>query len=774
MTRTPLAGYALNTYVIPHWIPGRDAFWYRRQTAKGAEFVLVNAETGTKSTAFPHSAMAKELTRVLGEPITPDALPMQTLDFAAADSSVSFRVKATSIRCRLEPAVACEKAPSEGAGPDVSVSPDKTKAVFVRLGNLWLRDLKTGHESVLTSDGSPDNGYGIGLDLGDQRHLVRLRSGAPSPPLGVHWSPDSQRLIIRHVDQSAVTPYPYLEYAPFDGSFRPKLQSVRLPLAGEPEPRVTWVAFDIRAGTHRPIDLPYSDLEMATPSAIETDPDRWSADSRDFFGFLPSHNEHSVHLFDIDAAKGAARDLIHEEAYPPAVFHAGGYETPSVAILGGGREILWFSQRDGLGQIYLYDGQTGALKNQVTKGDFVVRDIVKIDETRRKLYFVVSGVEANPYWRDLYEVNFDGSGQRRLSPETGDKLITNPITPFSFNGAIGYESISPDARFALYTVSPIDKPPELVLRRVADGALVSVVETADISALLAAGYRPPEEFTTKAADGTSDIYGVIYRPTNYDPRRKYPVIDSNYASPTTPITPHNFTAALTQIDISPAPTWTALGFVVIVVDGRGTPFRGKAFSSPVLGFTATMGLEDHVAAIRALAARDKGLDLERVGIAGMSYGGWTSVRALINYPDFYKVALAGAPPGSWYSMIPAVGLVDAYDGPPVYADGGHLRPTPTAKPVNWSASDSIAQIGKIKGKLLLLMGGVDENVLPGSTMQLLQAAEDADRNIDLVFNPRGNHAGFYGQYATRKSWDFFVRNLMGETPPSDFQLGHDP
>jgi dipeptidyl aminopeptidase/acylaminoacyl peptidase len=156
----------------------------------------------------------------------------------------------------------------------------------------------------------------------------------------------------------------------------------------------------------------------------------------------------------------------------------------------------------------------------------------------------------------------------------------------------------------------------------------------------------------------------------------------------------------------------------------------------------------------------------------MSYGGWTSVRALIDYPDFYKVALAGAPPGSWYSMIPAVGLVDAYDGPPVYADGGHLRPTPTAKPVNWSASDSIAQIGKIKGKLLLLMGGLDENVLPGST--LLQAAEDADRNIDLVFNPRGNHAGFYGQYATRKSWDFFVRNLMGETPPSDFHLGHDP
>jgi dipeptidyl-peptidase-4 len=774
LTRTHLAADVKNGLVIPRWIKGRDAFWYRRETPEGAEFVVFDAATGEKRPAFPQAEMAAALTRLMKTDLTAQTLPFNAFDFGADGRSVTFTVKDQVTTCQLAP-VTCSAAPASPVTTSMSVAPDGVSAVLVREGNLWLRDMKTGAEHALTTDGRPDNGYGIPPDWGDTHRLATLRDGKPVAPFGVRWSPDSRRVIVTRVDQSHVQPYPYVEYAPLDGSFRPKAYILRIPLAGEALPVVTWYVLDLSAGTRQAVDLPYSDLEMKTPGG-ESSSGFWSADGAHHFVFLPGRDEHSAYLFDIDLATGRSREVIKETVSPPAILNAGGgFAAPAVAILGGGAEAIWFSQRSGWGQLYLYDVTTGRLKNAITHGDFTVRDIVKVDETARQLYFVASGLQTeDPYWRDLYRVNLDGTGLMRLSPEPGDKMLINPKTPFSFDAAKGYESVSPDNKYVAYTVSKIAEAPELIVRRVADGRRIAMVERADISRLLAAGYRPPEAFVAKAADGKTDIYGAIYRPPGYDRAKTYSVIDSNYNSPITPIAPHNFMAALSQTDISTQASWAALGFIVVTLDARGTPFRGRAFSDVPLGYTATMGLEDHVAVIRQLAARDPGLDLDRVGIAGASFGAWTSLRALIEYPDFFKAAVAGAPPGGWYNMQAAVVLADAYDGAPDYVGGGHLRPAPSDKPSNWSASDSVVQIAKIKGKLLILMGGLDENVIPGSTMQLEQAALVADRNFEFVFNPSGAHAGFYGAYATRKTWDFFVRNLEGETPPDDFRIEDGP
>ena len=364
---------------------------------------------------------------------------------------------------------------------------------------------------------------------------------------------------------------------------------------------------------------------------------------------------------------------------------------------------------------------------------------------------------------------WDGRNLTRLTPESPDKPVVNPEGGRGFDGAMPYQPISPSGRYIVYGVSPLDKPTVTLLRRTDGTSSPIVLETADASAILAHHYRPPEEFTAKAADGKSTLWGVVYRPHDYDPSKRYPVLTAEYNSPIVVIAPRNFAAALETVIETATPVSDAeLGFIVVMVDARGTPYRGAAFSNPRPGYLSTMALEDHVAALRQLAARDPSMDMSRVGITGASFGAWTAIRALERFNDTYKVAVAWAPPGNFQTLYDAPGLT-APNGPPVYADGSHLRPTPGAAPVSWVESDSIAQIDTLKGKLLIGSGALDENVPPGSPLRFVDAAAKADKDVEQIFLPNANHGPIaYWPYITHRVWDFLVLNLARETPPDHF------
>jgi dipeptidyl-peptidase-4 len=756
-----------NNTIVPHWLGQSDRFWYSREGANGSEFVIVDAATGHKGPAFDAPGIAKSLGAILKQDVVAGALPFQTFEFAGDGNAMTFEVEGATFRCALRTSACAQIAASQGVTPDMLVSPDHRLAVFQKAGNLILRDLATGKDRALTTDGTRDKGWGVRPTPSDFHEIHRLDTGVDAAPFFTRWSPDSRRLLTVFTDQSGVLPYPYIEYVPADGSPRPKVVAPRIALAGEVPAKVQFHVFDIASGARHAVDLTSDQVTMIDMLPIGG---AWTPDNRHFQMFATAADQRSASLYDIDTDTGHVRQVIHEAGVYPALFNAGGYSLPNAAILKGGKQAIWSSQRDGWPHLYLYDTVTGRQLLRLTSGPWVVRDLLKVDEKRGKLYFVGSGRErGNPYYRSIYRVDLDGRNLTRLTPETPDKPVVNPEGGRGFDGTIPYQPISPSGRYIVYGVSPLDKPTVTLLRRTDGTSPPVVLETADASAIFAHHYRPPEEFTATAADGKSTLWGVVYRPHDYDPSKRYPVLSAEYNSPIVVIVPRNFGAGLeTVIETAPPAADAELGFIVVMVDARGTPYRGAAFSDPKPGYLSTMALEDHVAALRQLAARDPSMDMSRVGITGASFGGWTAIRALERFNDTYKVAVAWAPPGNFHTLYDAPGLT-APDGPPIYADGSHLRPTPGAAPVSWANSDAIADIDKLQGKLLIGSGAVDENVLPGSPLRFVDAAAKADKAVEQIFLPNANHGPItYWAYVTHRVWDFLVLNLAHETPPENF------
>ncbi|WP_129778316.1 S9 family peptidase [Peristeroidobacter soli] len=762
-----IGALVLNERVVPHWLPGRDEFWYRRETATGQEFVIVDAANGRKRPAFEHRALANALSEASGKPVDAKKLPVAGIDAAGqwTQSKLRASIEGKDYVCTLSPA-ACTLATKTTAG--MIVSPDGKWAAFTRDGNLWLRDVINGQERALTDDGEANFGYGITPDGWKAAFVPRLRSGVSPPPLESYWSPDSRRFIVSRVDQRHVAAYPFLESAPADGSFRPKVHQVRIPLVGERPATLEWFVFDVASGEHRRIEYPYDKLLVLQQDLLAIRKTWWSPDNQRLLAVAFGDNMESAYFFDADLKTGAVRTVIEERGEPRVDLNSTSYNPPNVRATADGREVIWFSQRDGWGHLYLYDALTGTLKNRITQGDWLVRDVVHVDERRRRIYFTAGGREpGNPYYRYLYRVNFDGSDLKLLTPEPGDHLITSPWNDvLSIDGAVGYDVISPSGKFAVYNSSPIDGVTQTLIRRTDDAARVAVVETADATQLFAAGFRAPEEFVVKAADGKSDLYGVMYKPADFDPNRKYAVIDTQYASPLTAVVPRSFTQALQgPPGIASAAAFARLGFIAVVIDARGTAYRSREFSQAGFGKLNINGLDDHVAALQQLAQRFAYIDAQRVGITGASYGGWSSLRGMLEFPDFYKVGVAGVPPGSMHDMYLDYHWT-TFQGRPVYSDGSELRPSPTEVPRNWTAADGRQQAARLRGKLLMIMGELDENVVPGSTLQLVDALIAANRDFELLYLPNRNHANSRNPYSIRRTWDFFVRHLLGQEPPS--------
>lgn len=790
MTLQNGAGLVRNPVVVHHWLPGRDEFWYRHDLDTGADYLIVDAATGAKRPAFDHAALAQGLSGALGRSVPPEFLPVTDFRVEAGgelrvavpapDEEVARNGRLPTpdrwFRCRLGAAPSCRPVVTPAAERDAEISPDGTTGAFERGGNLWLRNLATGAERRLTQDGTgPDDGYAVTPDGWKASYIPRQRllaAGAAFPPFAVTWSPNGRSLLFPRVDQRHVAPYPFVETVPEDGSPRPRAHAIRLPLVGERTPVVDWYVADALTGRVAKLDLPAGRLLVLQQDLLPIAGTWWSPDGSRLWLAAWGDNMESAYLFEAEVATGRVRTVIEERARPRVDLNSTSYNPPNVHVTADGRTALWWSQRGGWGHLYRYDVAAGRLLNQVTTGRWLVRDLLAVDDAAGRVYFTANGFEGgNPYWRRIYRVNFDGTGFTRLSPEEADVMVTPGGAVSRRDGGSGSLAVSPSGRYFVYNHSTPARPAEFLIRRTQDARLVATVERSDASRLLAAGFRPPEEFTAPTFDGRDSTWNAVYRPLDFDSTRKYPVVDLNYASPLTAVAPRNFLMAVRGPSGMSAAAFAALGFVAVVIDGRGTTFRSREFTQSGYGRLEINGLDDHLAAIRELGRRYPWVDTTRVGITGGSYGGWSTIRAMLEWPDFFKVGFAESPPGSMHNMY-----VDyhwsAMHGRPVYADGTEWRLGPADVPGNWKVLDGRPQAARLTGHLLMTISELDENVLPGSTMQFIDALMKADRNFDLLVLPDTPHmSGRYWSYVTRRRWDYFVKHLLGATPPSEAGSG---
>ena len=645
--------------------------------------------------------------------------------------------------------------------PALSSSPDGSWSIGQDQGNLTI--VVDGSVVFRTSHGSLLDGYGIYYGNWKAGFIPRSRYDGPVAPFEAHWAPDSSRVIVPRVDQRHVTPYPFLESAPLDGAFRPKVHLPRMPLTGEEPPRLTWHVFD-RSGDRVELDLPedllYLHQDMTPLRSIA-----FSSDARRAFIVAHGDNMQSGHLLDVDLHSGASRVVVSEQRFPRMELNVSSYRPPNVHVVGDLDKVIWFSQRDGWGHLYLYDAE-GQLVNQITSGTWTVRDVLRC--TKDWIYFTGSGRDlTNPYLRSLYRIRYDGSGLTLLSPEDADceldadgGIVTGEKASSDF--------LSPEEDRVVYRCSTVSTPPTTVVRSAEDGRLLQTLEMADVSAL--DGYRPPEQFVTKAADGSTDIFGVMYLPMDFDPRNQYPVVVQQYASPLCAATPRNYLDALRGApSFASAAALAALGTVVISLDARGTPGRDAAFAEHGYGALNVVGLDDHVAAIQQLGEQHAWLDTSRVAICGGSYGGYVTLRAMIEYPEVFTVGLSIVPMALPHLMYNDYHW-EAYHGAPSY-DGSKRRPHDRAVPDNYDAVNALSQVDRIRGHLLISVGELDENCPPGNIMPFVRAAQELNKNVDLLFVPGASHQTLLrSRYVNRRHLDFLSQHLLGETPPTDPDL----
>ncbi len=625
-------------------------------------------------------------------------------------------------------------------------SPDGRWEAFVRDHDLWLRSVSDGTERRLTDDGEP--GYGYGATLPSPLSSAGLAE--PDPPV-VHWSPDSRRFLSCRIDERPAKYLHLVQSVPKDGSTRPRLHSYAYPLPGDTELPLTeaWCfAVDDDAGVKvqwPPLPTMYYGAPFQESSLW------WTADGSQLFLLLRERAGRSYELIAVDPATGATRSIITERTDRgiDAFLY---WADVNVRVIRDGTQVIWYAQRDGWGHLYLYDAATGAQIRQLTSGAFNISRIAHVDEADGWVAFMAVGREPDrdPYLNHLYRVSLDGGEPELLTPEDADHTVR----------------FSPTGKHFVDIFSRTDVPPAANLRS-ASGELVLEIERADLAPLMATGWTAPERFTAKGRDGTTDVYGVIVRPSGFDPDGCYPVIDYIYGGPQVNVAPTTFTDATPFTDpfrqgrgsgFWQAQAIAELGFVVVMVDGLGMPGRSRAYHDVTYRNLGDAGLPDHIAAIRQLGDRDPALDLSRVGIYGHSAGGYASAHAILSYPDFYKVCVSSA--GNHDHRLDKASWVERYMSPEV---GPHY---------DEQANRSLA--ANLTGKLLLVHGEMDENVHPASTLALVDALIKANKDFDLLIVPNRPHRLDNDPYFLRRRWDYFVRHLLGVEPPVGYRIAEPP
>jgi dipeptidyl aminopeptidase/acylaminoacyl peptidase len=684
--------------VRPNWVAG-DRFWYRVLTASASEYVLVDPAKKTR-TAFPdREKLFAAISAVTGAPV--EASPRE------GGRGRGFR--------------------GEGGGGNSVLSPDGKRAAFIRDYNLWVRDVATKQETQLTTDGVKDFGYATdnaGWKSSD-RPVLR-------------WSPDGRKIATFKDDQRNVGDM----YLVTTNVGHPVLHAWKYPLPGDPViPMITRVIIDVDNPKVIVLNIP-PDPHRATlsddiSSSGTFDDVDWSEDENQL-AFVSTSRDHKVEKFRIaNALTGDVHDVFEEKA---STQYESGRGTIDWRYLSLSHEIIWYSERDNWGHLYLYDASTGQMKNQITKGDWLVSRLVKVDEKKRVIYFMGAGKEPGcPYFNYLYKIGFDGKHMTLLTPDKGNHVIT----------------FSPSGEYFIDSYSQPDVAPVTVLRN-QDGKLVSDLEKADLSRLVASGWKAPTPVVVKAHDGQTDLYGLLFTPSNLDSTKKYPIIDYIYPGPQGgSVGNWGFQASRNDNQ-----ALAELGFVVVEIEGTSNPYRSKSFHDMSYGNMADNTLTDQVTGIQQLAKKYGFIDIDRVGIWGHSGGGFATAGAMFRFPDFFKVGISES--GNHENRNYEDDWGERYDGLLVKNSDGTD---------NYTAQANQNLASHLKGKLMLAHGMMDNNVPPYNTLLVVEALEKANKDYDLVIFPNSPHGyGPNGPYMMRRRWDYFVTNLMGGQPPHEYQM----
>ena len=705
-------GKIVNAVNQTNWIGGTAYVWYRKTTPTGTAYILVNADSALKRPAFDQLRLAQSLTAALKRPVIADSLPLNNLTFTDDRAAITFMPDSVRFRCTLAD-YRCAPAPAPsrpdagrdfggglyGALPNDSVSPrispDSQWEASVRNFNVYVKKVGAKDGVFLSADGIEANAYAM-------RSIV--------------WSPDSRRLAAYRVRPGFRREVHYVESSPED-QIQPKYSSRLYNKPGDVLDVEQPVLFELESRRQMVID------NALFPNAYDISPLAWRTDGRAVV-FEYNQRGHQVYrVIEIDATTGKTRAVIDEQSRTFFEYSAKKYRFD----IADGREVVWMSERDGWNHLYLYDGIAGKVKQQITSGAWVVRDVSKVDTVAKQIWFQASGMYAakNPYFVHSYRINIDGTGLVAMTQGDGTHNV----------------SYSRDMKYFVDIWSRIDQPPVFELRRTNDRGLVAELERADASALLALGWKAPEPFVAKGRDGTTDIYGIIVRPMNFDPKRRYPVVENIYAGPHGSFVPTTFSAQLGMQQIA------ELGFIVVQIDGMGTSNRSKAFHDLAYKNLADAGFPDRILWHKAVAAKYPSYDITRVGIYGTSAGGQSSMGALLFHPEFYKVAVSAA--GCHDNRMDKIWWNEQWMG--------ELGP-------HYSASSNVDNAYRLQGKLLLIVGEMDRNVDPSSTLQVANALIKAKKTFDLLVIPGADHTSG-GEYGDRKRWDFFVHNLLGVEPP---------
>lgn len=703
------AKHVLYAGVVPHWVDQTSAFWYVRQTEKGKDYVKVDAASKKRTALFDQQKMASALTEKAGREINAYNLPLQNCRLNISLDTLRFQLDgkfwAYSIknnRLLDEGAIPSRgkerhwmEVDDEKEGSPVT-SPDGKWTAFIKNDNVYVREVATGKEKQLSQDGTLSNYYSS----------------------YIQWSPDSKSVVscrIRPVEKRYVY---YVESSPADQA-QPKLHKQEYAKPGDELRFKVPCIFEVESGRRL---IPSTELfshqyELSGPM--------WNADSK-AITFEYNERGHKVYrVLEMSAVDGSVRTLIEEkeEKYVnyPRIYRN---------YLSDGKRIIWSSERDNYNHLYLYDRATGKPLNQITKGEWYVRGVQHVDEANEVIYFSANGMKKgeDPYLIHYYKINFDGSNLVELTPEEGMHQCW----------------YSSDYKYLVDVYSKVDQAPIAVLRDAKNGKIRMQLDKADISALLANGWKAPEVFSAKGRDGKTDMWGVIYRPSNFDPSKKYPVIEYIYSGPGDQYVPKTFSSYnwwMTSL--------AELGFIVVQVDGMTTSFRSKEFEEVCYKNLKDAGLPDHIAWIKAAAQKYPYMDIDRVGIFGCSAGGQESTGAVLFYPEFYKAAYSAC--GCHDNRMDKIWWNELWMGYPVDE--------------SYSACSNVDNAHLLSRPLMLVVGELDDNVDPASTMQVANALIKANKDFELVVIP-GAHHTMGEDFGEHKRYDFFVRHLMGVTPPS--------
>lgn len=694
--------------VNPQWIEGTHQFWYVRNTPDGRLYVSVDADKKARKELFDSHRLAKALGAASGKEVKPEALALGRLSVSKGLDTLRFVFN----NQRWMYASRKNQLVNEGAVPllirqkhwmevddektaSPVPSPDGKWIAFIKNQNIYVKEVATGKEKQLSLDGTLGNYYSA----------------------YIRWSPDSKKVAsckIRPVEKRYVY---YVESSPAD-QLQPKLHKQEYAKPGDELPFKVPCIYEVESG--RSI-IPSTEL---FDRQYEVYGPEWNPDSR-AVTFEYNQRGHQVYrVLELSAETGKVRPLVEETSDTYV-----NYTRHFRHDLKDGKQMIWMSERDNWNHLYMYNRITAQPDYQITKGEWYVREVLRVDEDNRQIYFSANGMEAgeDPYLIRYYRIGFDGKGLTCLTPEEGMHRAW-------FSG---------DMKYLVDVYSMVDKVPVAVLRSARDGKVVMPLETADITLLEAEGWKAPEVFVAKGRDGKTDMWGLIARPTNFDPNKKYPVIEYIYQGPGDQYVPKTFRPYDWNMT-----SLAELGFIVVMVDGMGTSFRSRAFENVCYKNLKDAGLPDHIAWIKAAARKYPYMDVDRVGIYGCSAGGQESTNAVLLYPDFYKAAYSAC--GCHDNRMDKIWWNELWLGYPVgdqYKEGSNVE-----------------NAHLLSRPLMLVVGELDDNVDPASTMQVVNALIKANKDFELVVIP-GAHHTMGEDFGEHKRYDFFVRHLMQVNPP---------